>query len=57
MIDIDVDQRTLSVRLSDEEIQSRIAALPPFTSRTKSRWLRRYAKFVTDASRGAVLRE
>jgi dihydroxy-acid dehydratase len=57
MIDIDVDQRTLSVRLSDEEIQSRIAALPPFTSRTKSRWLRRYAKFVTDASRGAVLKE
>lgn len=57
MIDIDVDQRTLSVRLSDEEIRSRIAALPPFTSRTKSRWLRRYAKFVADASKGAVLKE
>ncbi|MFN2299260.1 MAG: dihydroxy-acid dehydratase [Anaerolineales bacterium] len=57
MIDIDVDQRTLSVRLSDEEIRSRIAALPPFTSRTNSRWLRRYAKSVADASKGAVLKD
>jgi dihydroxy-acid dehydratase len=55
-IDIDVDKRTLSVRLSDEEIRSRIAALPPFQSRTQSRWLRRYAAFVSSASEGAVLK-
>jgi dihydroxy-acid dehydratase len=56
VIDIDVDQRTISVRLNDEEIQSRIAALTPFESRIDSRWLRRYAKFVTSASTGAVLK-
>jgi dihydroxy-acid dehydratase len=57
MIDIDVDKRALSVRLSDDEIRNRIAALPPFQSRTESRWLRRYAKFVSSASEGAVLKE
>jgi len=46
----------LKVRLSDEEIRSRIAALPKFEYRTKSKWLRRYSKFVTSASTGAVLR-
>jgi dihydroxy-acid dehydratase len=56
-IDIDVDRRTLNVRRSDGEIRDRLAALPPFESRTKSRWLRRYAKFVTSASRGAVLED
>jgi dihydroxy-acid dehydratase len=54
-IEIDVDGRTMNVRLSEEEIRSRIAALPPFESRTQSRWLKRYAKFVTSASTGAVL--
>jgi dihydroxy-acid dehydratase len=57
MIDIDVDRRTLKVRLSDDEIRERIAALPPFQSRIESRWLRRYSRFVTSASRGAVLKD
>jgi dihydroxy-acid dehydratase len=56
MIDIDLDARILNVRLSDEEIRSRIAALPKFEYRTKSKWLRRYSKFVTSASTGAVLK-
>jgi dihydroxy-acid dehydratase len=56
MIDIDLDARTLNVRLSNEEIQSRIAALPKFEYRTKSRWLRRYSQFVTSASTGAVMK-
>jgi dihydroxy-acid dehydratase len=56
IIDIDLDARTLKVRLSDEEIRSRIAALPKFEYRTKSKWLRRYSKFVTSASTGAVLK-
>jgi dihydroxy-acid dehydratase len=55
-IDIDLDARTLNVRLSDEEIRSRIAALPKFEYRTTSKWLRRYSKFVTSASTGAVLK-
>ena len=55
-IDIDLDARTLNVRLSDEEIRSRIAALPKFEYRTTSKWLRRYSKSVTSASTGAVLK-
>jgi dihydroxy-acid dehydratase len=56
MIDIDLDARTLNVRLSDEEIRSRIAALPEFKPRTTSKWLRRYAHFVTSANTGATLK-
>jgi dihydroxy-acid dehydratase len=56
MIDIDLDARTLSVRLSDEEIRSRLAALPEFKPRTTSKWLRRYAHFVTSANTGAALK-
>jgi dihydroxy-acid dehydratase len=56
IIDIDLDARTLHVRLNDEEIHSRIASLPEFELRTKSKWLRRYAHFVTSANTGATLR-
>ena len=55
IIDIDLDARTLNVRLSDEDIRSRIAALPEFKPRILSRWLRRYSSFVTSAHKGAVL--
>ncbi len=55
VIEIDLDARTLNACLSAEEIQSRLAALPPFQPRTQSKWLRRYAHFVTSADRGAVL--
>jgi dihydroxy-acid dehydratase len=57
VIEIDITQRTLKVHLDDEEIRARIAALPPFQSRIESRWLRRYSRFVTSASQGAVLKE
>ncbi len=56
IIDIDLEARTLSVRLSDEEIRSRVSALPEFKPRTTSKWLRRYAHFVTSANTGATLR-
>jgi dihydroxy-acid dehydratase len=55
VIDIDLDARTLYVRLADETLQARLAALPPFVSKTHSKWLRRYAHFVTSADTGAVL--
>jgi dihydroxy-acid dehydratase len=57
IIEIDLDARTLNVRLSDEEIEARLAALPPFESKIKSKWLRRYARMVTSASTGAMLRD
>ncbi|MGB9640814.1 MAG: dihydroxy-acid dehydratase, partial [Anaerolineales bacterium] len=55
IIEIDIDKGTLNVNLSAEEIQNRLAALPPFEPRTTSPWLKRYAKHVTSASQGAVL--
>jgi dihydroxy-acid dehydratase len=57
MIEIDLDARTLDVHLSEREIQSRLAALPPFISQVKSKWLRRYSHFVTSADQGAILED
>jgi dihydroxy-acid dehydratase len=57
VIDIDTEARTLNVRLSDEEIQARLAALPPFEQKIQSKWLRRYSRFVTSADTGAVLND
>ncbi|MBN1397274.1 MAG: dihydroxy-acid dehydratase [Bacteroidetes bacterium] len=56
IIEIDLDERTLKVRLSDEEIHSRIAELPKFENKIESKWLRRYSKFVTSAGTGAAMR-
>jgi len=55
VIEIDLEARTLNVQLPQEEIKRRLSALPPFQARTQSKWLRRYAYFVTSADRGAVL--
>jgi dihydroxy-acid dehydratase len=57
MIDIDLEVHKLDVRLSQAEIDSRVQALPAFKIRTQSKWLRRYAHFVTSADTGAVLAE
>ncbi|MCC6146795.1 MAG: dihydroxy-acid dehydratase [Anaerolineaceae bacterium] len=54
-IEIDLEARRLDVRLPQEEIDRRLQALPAFYPRTKSKWLGRYARFVTSADRGAVL--
>ena len=55
MIQIDLTARSLNVKLGDAEIQSRLDALPPFQSKTTSKWLKRYSYFVTSADTGAVL--
>ena len=55
IIEIDLAARTLDVRLSSEEIENRLQSLPPFQSRTTSKWLKRYSYFVTSADTGAVL--
>jgi dihydroxy-acid dehydratase len=57
LIEIDLDRRTLNVLLSQEELDQRLAALPPFQPRIQSKWLRRYAHFVTSADSGAILRD
>jgi dihydroxy-acid dehydratase len=55
IVQIDLVARSLNVKLSDAEIQSRLEALPPFESKTTSKWLKRYSYFVTSADTGAVL--
>lgn len=57
VIDIDLEARSINVRLSDEEIRQRLVTLPPFEPRTQSKWLRRYTHFVTSADHGAVLED
>jgi dihydroxy-acid dehydratase len=55
IIEIDLDARTLDVRLSPGEMEKRLENLPPFEPHSDSAWLRRYARFVTSANHGAVL--
>lgn len=55
VIEINLDDRSLNVRLSEQEIQERLKALPKFEPKTDSSWLRRYSRMVTSASSGAVL--
>jgi dihydroxy-acid dehydratase len=55
IIEIDLNERKLNVRLSAEEISARLEKIPPFVSKVQSKWLRRYAHFVTSANQGAVL--
>jgi dihydroxy-acid dehydratase len=47
--------RSLNVRLSNGELEARLAALPPCVPHIQSKWLRRYSHFVTSADSGAVL--
>jgi len=46
--------RRLELKVSDQEIQRRLAELPPFEPKVKRGWLARYARFVTSADTGAV---
>jgi dihydroxy-acid dehydratase len=55
VIEIDLEKRRLDVHLSADEIQGRLVALPVFASKSSSAWLRRYARMVTSANRGAIL--
>jgi len=57
IIEIDLPARTLNACLSEAEINARLAGLAPFQPRTQSRWLRRYAHFVTSADTGAILND
>jgi len=56
LITIDITNRILKVELSDEEIQKRISELPPFEPKIKKGYLGRYARLVTSANTGAILK-
>ncbi len=57
IIRIDIPKRELSVRLDDQEIQERLASLPPFTPKIRKGFLARYSRLVSSASTGAVFEE
>ena len=52
---IDIPNRKLELLISEEEFQRRMANFKPKQKPINSRWLRRYAKHVTSANKGAIL--
>jgi dihydroxy-acid dehydratase len=54
-ISIDIPGRRLDVRLSDEEIRSRLATWRPVEREIPPGFMRRYVKLVSSAAKGAVL--
>ena len=56
LITVDITNKILSVDLSEEEIQKRLAALPKFEPKIKKGYLARYARMVTSANTGAILK-
>lgn len=55
IISIDIENKKLEVLLSEEELNKRRTELKPFEPKIKHGYLLRYSKFVTSASKGAVL--
>ena len=55
LISVDLEQRTIEVNLTRNELAKRLQDIPTFTSKVESKWLRRYAHFVGSADSGAVL--
>ena len=56
IVQVDMHNRSVDVKLSGAEIEERLSRLPPWKPRVTSPWLRRYAHLVTSANTGAVLR-
>ncbi len=55
IIDIDIPNRKINVKISDEEIQKRLRSLPDFEPKIRQGYLARYSKLVSSADKGAVL--
>ena len=55
-ITIDLNQRTLNVALTQEEMTRRQEQLPKFQMKVKSGWLARYSALVTSAHTGGIMR-
>ncbi|MCX8060851.1 MAG: dihydroxy-acid dehydratase, partial [Aquificaceae bacterium] len=52
---IDIPNRRLELLISEEELSKRMESFKPLRKEIKSPWLRRYVRFVSSASKGAVL--
>jgi dihydroxy-acid dehydratase len=53
---IDVENRVLQLEVDADEIERRLAALPPWTCSVEGGYLRRYAELVTSANTGGVFK-
>lgn len=56
IIDVDIPGKTLNVRVSDEELAERRKSWTPREPKVKDGYLARYARMVTSAGTGAVLK-
>jgi len=56
IIDINIPERKINVKLTKEEIDKRFKTWQKPEPKIKTGWLNRYARFVTSASTGAVLK-
>src|SRR5881227_3013519 len=55
LVEIDIPDGRLSVRLSDDELAARRAGWSAPAPRFRTGWLARYARMATSASTGAIL--
>ncbi|HEX9158541.1 MAG TPA: dihydroxy-acid dehydratase, partial [Syntrophales bacterium] len=53
---LDIPNRSLTIKLSKAEIKKRLAKWKPREAKIKTGWLARYAKVVTSANTGAILK-
>lgn len=56
IINIDLEERTIELKISPEEMERRKANWTEFEPKVKSGYLARYSKMVTNASNGAILK-
>ena len=56
IIEIDIPERTINVKVSDEELAKRKAEWKQPEPKVKTGYLSRYAKLVTSANTGAVMK-
>ena len=56
LIDIDINAGTIDLRISEEEMQKRLGEWKPLEPKVKGGWLERYARLVSSADEGAVLK-
>lgn len=56
IIEIDLPNRTINLKVSDEELENRRNKLKPFEPKIKTGWLARYSKLVTNASKGGIMK-
>src|SRR5690606_37591767 len=56
IVEIDMNNRTMNLLISDEELAARKANWPGFELKIKKGYLARYAHLVTNASQGGVMK-